>query len=236
MGNGVGRVAAITGAAGNVGRAVTSHFEMKGVRLALLDRSADRLRAERSAGSPSVLIVDVPDVTDPATVSAAIDSAVAHFGRIDTLVNTVGGFKADLPVHEEPLETWDAMFDVNLRSALLTCRAAVPHMLRQRHGRIVNIAALAGVAAFARAGAYSASKAALIRMTEALAHELKGSGVTANCVLPGTIDTPQNRAAMPSADPRKWLATTDLAEVIAFLADDCSRAVTGAAIPVTGSG
>jgi NAD(P)-dependent dehydrogenase (short-subunit alcohol dehydrogenase family) len=126
------------------------------------------------------------------------------------------------------------MMDLNARSVFHTCRAVVPHMVRQGSGRIVNVSARAALEGKARMGPYCASKAAVLTLTESLAAEHKLDGVNVNCILPGTIDTPQNRAAMPDADHSRWVAPAALADVIVFLASEASRTVTGAAIPVYG--
>src|SRR5205814_7371106 len=129
---------------------------------------------------------------------------------------------------------WDFLFGLNARSVLHTARAVVPHMLKARGGKIVNVGAFAAQKGAAQMGAYIASKSAVIRLTEAMAAELREKGINVNCVLPTIIDTPENRAAMPDADPRRWVAPAALADVILFLASDAARAIHGAALPVTG--
>jgi len=160
--------------------------------------------------------------------------AAELFGRVDILVNTVGAFRAGLPVHETPLETWDLLFGLNLRTSLMAARAVVPVMLRQHYGKIVLVAARAAREGAANMAAYSASKAAVARLTESLAAELKGSGINANCVVPGTLDTAANRQERPDADSSKWVAPETVADVILFLASDAARGVNGASLPVLG--
>jgi len=126
------------------------------------------------------------------------------------------------------------MFKINLHTTLNACRAVTPELLRNGRGRIVNVAARAALTGVPTLGAYCASKSAVIRLTESLAGELKDHGITVNCVLPGTIDTPQNRKDMPQADFSKWVAPTAIADAILFLASDGARAVTGASLPVYG--
>ncbi len=145
------------------------------------------------------------------------------------------------PLHETPEADWDLMMGLNARSVLNTCRAVIPQMLRQGKGRIVNVAARAALEGKARMGPYCASKAAVITLTETLAaeHETlaaehRDHGINVNCILPGTIDTPQNRASMPDADFSRWVSPTALADVVVFLATDAARAISGAAIPVYG--
>lgn len=139
-------------------------------------------------------------------------------------------------MHEADFANWDFLFNVNVRTTLLCCRAVIPRMLEQRSGRIINIASRDGLEGKANYAAYSASKSAVLRLTESLASELKISGINVNCILPGTIDTPQNRQAFPAADFGKWVAPEAIAEVIMFLASDASRAINGAAIPIVGKG
>ncbi len=176
------------------------------------------------------------DMTDPGAVANLVDQVLERFGRIDVLVNTVGTFKGGKPVHEEELDTWDFLIKLNLRTTLIACRAVIPTMLEHRNGRIINVASRNALSGDAKIAAYSASKAAVMRLTESLAAEIKDSNITVNSVLPGTIDTPQNRSAMPKADFSRWVAPEAIADVIAFLASDGARAITGAAIPVYGRG
>lgn len=232
------QVALVTGASGNLGGAVARRFSEAGARLVLVDRAKDRLPKlfpELAEGDRHHLAGGV-DATDAVAFAAAVAEARAKLGRVDVLVSTVGGFRGGPKVHEEELEAWDFLNRINLKTAVVACRAVVPVLLEQGHGRIVNTAAGAGQSAPAGLAAYSASKAGVLRLTEGLAQELKGAGITANAVLPGTIDTPQNREAMPNADFTTWVAPEAIADVILFLASDAARAVTGAALPVTGRG
>jgi NAD(P)-dependent dehydrogenase (short-subunit alcohol dehydrogenase family) len=157
-----------------------------------------------------------------------------HFGHIDILANIAGGFTMGTPVHETPVETWDFMLNLNARTAFLTSRSVVPFMLAQGHGKIVNVAARAALEGKAKMAPYVISKSAVIRLTESMAAELKEAGINVNCVLPGTLDTPQNRRDMPKADHSRWVPPVALADVILFLASDAARAVHGAAVPVYG--
>jgi NAD(P)-dependent dehydrogenase (short-subunit alcohol dehydrogenase family) len=163
-----------------------------------------------------------------------VEEAVKRLGRIDVLVNAAGGWRGGKPAHETPLEVWDLMLDLNARTAFVASRAVIPVMLQQGSGRIVNVASRAALQGGRRSAAYSASKAAVVRLTESMDAELKGQGINVNCILPSTIDTPQNRAAMPKADTSRWVEPEALADVILFLASDAARAVHGAAIPVYG--
>ncbi len=161
-------------------------------------------------------------------------AALDRFGQIDVLANTVGGYRGGTPVHETDPDQLALLLDLNARTAYTISQAVIPAMLARGRGRIVHVAARAGLHGGAKMAAYSMAKSAVIRLVEALAAEHKHSGITVNCVLPGTIDTPQNRAEMPDADHSRWVAPEAIADVIAFLASDAARAVQGAAIPVYG--
>lgn len=138
-------------------------------------------------------------------------------------MNTVGGFTAGPPVHETPLEDWDAMLAMNLRTAFLVSRAIAPLLIRSGGGAIVHVSGRAGLTGFAGGAGYCAAKAGVIRLTETLSAELKEHGVNVNCILPGTIDTPSNRAARPDADFSRWVAPEALGEVIMFLCSPTAR-------------
>jgi NAD(P)-dependent dehydrogenase (short-subunit alcohol dehydrogenase family) len=233
-----GRVSLITGAAGNLGRAVAETFHSAGSRTILVDHREERIREifSNRIDSPNHLAIGGVDLTSPDEVASLFRRSVEKFGRVDILVNTVGAYAAGKPVHEEDWNTWEKMWAVNVRTAVNCCRAAVPLMMKEKWGRIVTIGsrnALEG--ASGKDSAYSASKTAVLRLTESLAEELKGRGITANCILPGTIDTPENRKSMPDADISKWVKPEKIAEMIAFLATDRASAITGAAIPVYGA-
>ncbi len=227
-------VVLVTGAAGNVGTATAALLRRRGARLVLVDRTLAKLERAHDGASRAnteLLIGDV-DLTDAATLQAIVARAVERFGALDALVNTVGAYRAGKPLQDEDLATWDLLLALNLRTALVACRAALPLMLARGRGRIVNVASRDARVGAAGAAAYAASKAALLRMTESVAAECRGRGVTANCVLPGTIDTPQNRAALPPQAHAQLVAPDALAAVIGFLLSDDARAISGAAIPV----
>lgn len=227
------RVVAITGGAGNLGMAVAKAFSDAGARLALIDRSPGK-SAEAFSQFGEHMIAPPTDVTDPNSVAASVQEIISKLGRIDVLVNTAGGYRAGTPLHETPIGDWDFMLNLNARSVFVMCQAVIPHMLRQGYGKIINTASRAALSGDAYHAAYSVSKTAVVRLTESMAGELKDAGLNANCVMPGMIDTPQNRAAMPDADFSKWVAPEAIADVILFLASDGARAINGAAIPVYG--
>lgn len=228
-----GKNCLITGAAGNLGRAVAAAFASAGAALTLLDHDDEKLQSAYGRSDRQRVLVRV-DLLDSGSVARAVKTSLDRFGRIDVLCNVAGGFRMGQPVHETPDETWGAMLDVNAKTIIVMARAVVPGMLATAHGKIVNIAATAGLSGKENMGAYSASKSAVMRLTESMAAELHDKGINVNCILPSIIDTPQNRAAMPKADPRRWVAPEALAEVVLFLASDRARAIHGAAIPVTG--
>jgi len=222
------RTVIVTGASGNLGRAVAGAFADLGASLALLDVKRGSLQ---DSGKQVFLQTDL---LDQGSVRSAAGQVLERFGRIDVLCNVAGAFRMGAPVHETRDADWDFLFGVNARSVLNTSRAVVPVMLKAGGGKIVNIGAYAAQHGAAAMGAYVASKSAVIRLTETLAAELRDKNINVNCVLPTIIDTPENRAAMPDADPRRWVAPQDLAAVIVFLASDAARAIHGAALPVTG--
>ena len=230
------RVIVVGGAPGNLGQAVVRAFHAAGANLVLLDRAPDRLPRlfPELVDSPKHVLAGSIDAADPIAVDRAVSAALDRFGQIDVLANTVGGYRAGAPVHETTLDTWDFMLNLNARPAFILSRAVVPHMLERSSGKIIHVAARAALKGAARAAAYSASKSALVRLVESLAAEVRRKGISVNCVLPGTIDTPQNRQSMPDANHDRWVQPEAIADVILFLASDAARAVNGAAVPVYG--
>lgn len=222
----------VTGAFGALGRQLARTLADRGARIALLD-AAPAAPAGLEAAFEGHLLLPGVDLGQPAAAQAAVDAAAGHFGRIDGLVNVAGGFRWETIEAGDPA-TWTAMFSINVLTALHACRAVLPHLARAGGGRIVNVGAGAAAKAGLGMGAYAASKAGVMRLTEALAEELKDRNVTVNAVLPSIIDTPANRRDMPQADFTRWVAPEALADVIAFLLSDAARAVTGAGIPVNG--
>ena len=219
----------ITGAAGNLGRAVAGAFASAGASMILMDRDEEGLRSAYGGEDERRRLVSA-DLLDAASVARAVAAST----RIDVLCNIAGGFRMGQPVHETSEETWNLMFDLNAKSVINTARAVVPRMLSAGYGKIVNIAALAGLGGKAYMGAYIASKSAVIRLTESMSAELRDRGINVNCILPSTIDTPQNRADMPKSDPAAWVAPSELAAVMMFLGSEGASAVTGALTPVAG--
>jgi NAD(P)-dependent dehydrogenase (short-subunit alcohol dehydrogenase family) len=222
-----GKVIVVTGASGALGRVVAETALARGGRVAAIDFAA-------AQGAPAGARLDLGgvDLTDAAQARQAIDSAAAHFGKIDALINIAGGFAFETVAGGDP-KTWQRMQALNLTTALNASRAAIPHLLASSAARIVNIGAFGALQAGAGMGAYAASKAGVHRLTEALAAEHKGR-ITVNAVLPSIIDTAANRESMPKSDFSKWVMPQELADVILFLVSDAASAVTGALLPVTG--
>jgi len=209
---------------------------MRGAQLALLDVAPQPPTVVRELLGRAPLVFGGVDLTDLEATRRVMVATSMRFGGIDVLVNIAGGFQWEKLETGDP-ETWDQLYAMNLRTAVVCCKTALPSMLERGRGRIINIGAGAAAGrAAAGMGAYTASKAGVQRLTESLSEEVKDRGITVNAILPGTIDTPRNRADMPDADFGRWVAPDDIAEVILFLASDEARAVTGAAIPVSGRG
>ena len=220
------RTLVITGGHGVLGRAVLEAARADGLNLAVVDH------ARGQTAPDGVLELGGVDLTDPAAAQQAMAAVAERFGGVDALLNIAGGFVWQTTDDPEP--AWDRMFALNLKTALNASRAALPFLKQSPEGRIVNVGANAALKSAAGMGAYAASKAGVHRLTESLAEELKATPVTVNAVLPSILDTEQNRADMPDADPAKWVQPSDLARVMLVLASPESRAITGALIPVTG--
>ena len=224
----------ITGASGNLGRAVAQHFLDQGANLVLLARKQQTLQ-QQFGNWPSQQVLMVPtDLLNPASVAQAAQQAVKQFGRIDVLCNLAGGFDMGTPVHATPITAWQTQYELNVLTTLHASQAVVPGMVQQGSGKVINIGAYAARQGAANMGAYIAAKAAVIRLTESMAAELRCQGINVNCVLPTIIDTPENRQAMPDANPSTWVAPEKLAQTIGFLASDAASAIHGAALPITG--
>lgn len=222
-----GKVIVVTGASGALGKVVAETALARGARVAGVDHAASM-----TAATDNRIELGGVDLSDAAATKKAIDAAVAHFGRLDALVNIAGGFAFETVADGDP-KTWQHMYALNVLTALNASRSAIPHLVASGAGRIVNVGAMGALQAGSGMGAYAASKAGVHRLTEALAAEWKGR-ITVNAVLPSTIDTPANRASMPRADFAKWVTPQELAEVILFLVSDAASAVTGALLPVSG--
>ncbi len=225
-----GKVVAVTGGFGSLGAGVAKTIVAAGAKLALLDR-AERTKAPQDLAQ--ALALGGVDLGSGERAREAIAQVIARFGRLDALVNIAGGFRWE-KIDGGSLDTWDQLYQMNLRTAVNASQAALPHLLASTNGSIVNVGALAAAKAGAGMGAYAASKAGVAKLTEALAEELKDRAVTVNAVLPSIIDTPANRADMPDADFSRWVKPEQIADLIVFLLSDRARAITGALIPIAG--
>jgi NAD(P)-dependent dehydrogenase (short-subunit alcohol dehydrogenase family) len=228
-----GKTIVVSGGFGSLGSAVAEAASRRGASVAAIGHShtppaglAERLGA-------GALLLGGVDLASGEAAKKAMSDIKSKLGRIDVLINIAGGFRWET-VADGDIATWDLLYSINLKTAFNASKAALPHLLESGAGRIINVGASAAIKAAAGMGAYAASKAGVLRLTESLAEELKNKGVTVNAVLPSIIDTPANRLEMPDAKFDRWVTPGDLAAVILFLASDEAKAVTGASIPVTG--
>ena len=219
----------VTGAAGALGRAVVRRFHDLGARIVAIDLGAEALSGVAGADATYVC-----NLTDEDSVRETFAAIHRDQGRIDVLANIAGGFAMGPRVEETTAADWRAMLEINAVTAWLACKCVLPFMRAEGFGRIVNVGARAVRRPGAKMAPYCVSKAAVVTLTEVLALECADAGITANCVLPGTIDTPRNRADMPKADHSRWVPPEELAVAIAHLADPANRAVNGAVVPVYG--
>jgi NAD(P)-dependent dehydrogenase (short-subunit alcohol dehydrogenase family) len=230
------KVVLVAGGTGGLGRAVSLAFLEEGARVVVTYREQkefDALKSEVGANDPSIVGHRV-DVTDETAVRQLLDKVLADSGRLDVLVNTVGGYAGGVNLWELETKVFDQMLALNLRSGYALSRAAIPAMLKQKHGAIVNVASRAALDHGAGVAAYAASKAAALALMDSLAAEVKGTGVRVNSILPSIIDTEVNRKAMPGADFAKWPKPQEIARVILFLCSDDAKVIHGAAVPVYG--
>ena len=223
------RIVLVTGAKGGLGTHVTRTFLDAGDRVVGSSRSiADsEFASDRFAAIPA-------DLSKAEDAIHLADAAVERFGAIDVLVHVAGGFAYGGPIPETSDAIWDQMMSLNARAAFHVLRAVIPHMRRRKSGRIVAIGSRAGVEPAANIAAYAASKAALVSLVKTASLENSDLGITANVILPGTIDTEANRQADPQADRSKWVSPERIAALALFLASDAAAAITGAAIPIYG--
>jgi len=230
------KVVIVAGGTGGLGRAVSLAFLEQNAKLIVTCRKQEELEALKSAAGANVSFLEGLrlDVTDEAAVNLMVESVVVQHGRLDALVNTVGGYAGGVKLWELDTKVFDQMLSLNLRSGYALARAAVRVMLKQGSGAIVNVAAKAALDHGAGAAAYAASKAAAVAMMDSLAADLKGTGIRVNSVLPSIIDTEANRKAMPHADFSKWPKPEAIARVIVYLCSDAAGVIHGAAVPVYG--
>jgi len=231
------RVVLIGGATGALGSVVTRVFAQTEARLALTcqsEQALERLTGEIDLPTDRVFAATA-DVTQPDEVEELVAAIIARFGRLDVLLNTVGGWAGGKPVEKTTVEEWEHMLALNLRSAFLLSRAVLPHMLESGWGRIVHVSSKTAVEPRSKQVGYAVSKMGLIALVEVVAAEVKGSGVTANVILPSIIDTPANRKMMSKADPSKWVEPEQIGATMRFLCSDAAASINGARVPIYGA-
>jgi NAD(P)-dependent dehydrogenase (short-subunit alcohol dehydrogenase family) len=228
-----GKVIAVTGGFGNLGIAVGVAAIEAGAQLALIDRAPVPAANKLAAALTGALLLGNIDLTSLEAAQQALGAATRRFGGLDVLANIAGAYRWQT-LADGDLADWDLLYTVNLKTAVVASKAALPHLRARGGGRIINVGAAAAGKAGKGMGPYTAAKAGVAKLTESLAEELKDQGITVNAVLPSIIDTPANRIEMPKADFSRWVAPEALADVILFLASDAARAITGAQLPVLG--
>lgn len=231
-----GPVVFISGGAGNLGRAVTAAFLEAGWRAAVALHHTDAKGAldPLASAHPGRLTSFLLDLTTERGAAAAVTQTVEWGGRLDAVAHLMGGWAGGAKVADAPADVWDRMMSLNLTSAWHLSRAAIPRMLEGGGGSLVFVSSRAARVGRSGMAAYAVSKAGLLVLAETISEEYRERGIRANAVLPGTIDTPANRAGMPNADHSAWTAPEEIARAILFLASPASSAVNGAAVPVYG--
>ncbi len=228
------RVALVTGGSGALGQAITHRFLADGAVVCvpwIVERERERLEASVDAAARARLTLERCDVGDDAAMAAVVERVLRRHGRIDVLVTAVGGFAMGGLVDTDRA-TWDTQLSLNLTTTYVAARAVLPGMLSAGSGRIVAVASRAVVPPAGGFIAYTVAKAGVIAFVQALSQETRGRGVTVNAVLPSTMDTPGNRAAMPDVDPRTWTPVGAVADAIAYLGGESAAHVTGTLMAV----
>lgn len=235
--NFAGRVVIVAGGTGGLGNAVSRAFLEEGATVVVTYRKDEEFAALKKEAGATAAALDgsVVDVTDEIATRKFVTDILARHGRLDALVNTVGGYAGGVKLWELETKVFDTMLSLNLRSGYALARAVLPTMLKQKHGSIVNVAAKAALDHGAGAAAYAASKAAAVAIMDSLAADVKGTGVRVNSILPSIIDTAINRQAMPNADFSSWPKSEEIAQVILFLCSENAAVIHGAAVPVYGN-
>ncbi|MFN2555547.1 MAG: SDR family oxidoreductase [Nitriliruptorales bacterium] len=231
------RTVLVTGATGTLGRTVTRRLLEDGNRVAATWQNQDKAQSladELHAFHERLTLVEA-DVTDPQSVATAVQRTETQLGTVEALVHLVGGWEGGAPIHEHPLEVWDRMMDLNLHSAFICCRVALPGMYALNWGRVVLVSSRAARQERDNQGAYAVAKAGVSVLAETIAEESRGTNVTANVIAPSILDTPGNRAAIPDADRSKWVPLEDVAATVAFLISEQAGELRGAWLPLFGS-
>jgi len=232
------KVGIVTGATGALGRVVVKALLSQGARIVSTYRSEEKQsELVDFVGEASGMLTSIQtDVTHEADVQALFQKVVEKYGHVDILLNIVGAYKGGTDIADTKETYWDFMIGANLKSAFLCSKTALPYMMRQNYGKIVNVASRAAVEKRYRgkSGAYAVSKAGVIVLTETIAEEAKKYDINVNCIMPSMIDTPDNRRNFPDADFSKWVKPEQIAKVILFLVSEDSSSISGASIPVYG--
>ena len=230
------KVAIITGATGNLGKAIVEKFLSEGMILALFGRSITKLEklVDKNFNSTTSIGIFAVDSTNSSSIEVGVNKTLDRFGKIDVLVNTVGGYHTGEPLHKTAIETWNYMMDLNAKSVFMVCKAVIPHMLLRKGGKIVNVSARPGLIGRANTAAYSVSKSAVLRLTESMSAELKYKNINVNCIIPGTMSPSLNTNKAPAEEDNLRVSTRAISEVIYFLISENADAIHGAAIPVYG--
>jgi len=229
------KIAIVTGGTGALGKAITIAFLEEGAKVVctyIVDKEKKECLSLTNKHKDKIVFIKV-DVTKKKDVFNMITNTTRKFKRVDILVNVVGGFAFSY-IKDTDEKTWDLMMSLNLKSAFICSKYVLPRMIEQNYGKIINISSRPALKGSAGVGAYSASKAGVLNLTETIADETKDYEINVNAVLPSTIDTPANRRDMPEADFSKWVKPEEIARVIVFLSSDDSKPISGAGIPVYG--
>lgn len=232
-----GKIVLITGATGGVGPAAARMALDEGAAVVATARSLEELDALRDAlGAPADRWLSAPaDLAVAAEADAVVGAAIRQFGGLDVVCALAGGWRGGKLVAETDPATLDWLWRINVVTAFNTCHAALPQLAARGWGRIITFGARSAAAGQARSGAYAASKAGVVALTQSIAAEVKGSGMTANVLLLSTVDTPSNRTAMPDAKRERWVTPEQIAATVRFLCSDEASAINGASIPIYGS-
>lgn len=232
-----GEVVLVAGGTGGLGRSVSLAFLREGAHVVVTYRKEKEFASlnDAAASDASALEGHLVDVTDETATACFISGVLSRHGKLDAVVNTIGGYAGGIKLWDLESKVLDTMLNLNLRSGFTLAHAVLPTMLKQGHGSIVNVAAKAAVDHGAGAAAYAASKAAAVALFDSLAEDTRGTGVRVNSILPSIIDTPANRNAMPGSDFAVWPKPEDIAQVILFLSSDMAASIHGASIPVYGN-
>jgi len=226
------KVVLITGGTGALGRAVVEAFTSSNAA-SIATYITDK-EAENAKTKIGTLDLVKADITKEDQVRKLVSHVVEKHGRIDVLVNVVGGYMGGKKVTELEESEWDKMMNLNLKSAFLISKHVLPVMVPAKHGKMIHISSKTGLKSSGYDSAYAASKSGLIRLVESMSEEVKEYGINVNCILPSIIDTDANRKAMPNSDFSKWVKTRDLASLALFLCSEEAGVINGAAVPAYG--